>query len=147
MIKTGLRAFAVALALAGATSIASADPIQTRQEMMKSVGAATGTLAKMIKGETPYDPVAAGLAMRLLFTTPSGFVTQFPEGSNSAESEASPKIWEDMAGFEKAAMDMQNAALAAIPTSTQGLDALKGSFGSVASNCKACHENYRVKKN
>lgn len=147
MLKPGLRALAVALALAGATSTASADPIQTRQEMMKSVGTATGTLAKMIKGETPYDPVAAGLAMRLLFTTPSGFVTQFPEGSNSDDSEASPKIWEDMAGFEKAAMDMQEAARAAIPASSQGLDALKGAFASVASNCKACHENYRVKKN
>ncbi len=147
MLKSCARAVAVALPLLAASSIASADPIEIRQNMMKSVGAATGTLGKMVKGEIPYDAALAGLAMRILFTTPAGFVTQFPEGSDSATSEAGPKIWEDRAGFEKVAMDMQNAALAAIPAASENLDALKGAFGSVAQNCRACHETYRVKKN
>lgn len=147
MLKSCLRTVAVLAAFAATTSLANADPIEIRQNMMKSVGAATGTLGKMVKGEIPYDAQLAGMAMRVLFTTPSGFVTQFPEGADSPTSEAGPKIWEDRAGFEKAALDMQTAAMAAIPAASESLDALKASFGSVAQNCRACHETYRVKKN
>ena len=147
MLKSCLRTAAVLVAFAATASLANADPIEIRQNMMKSVGAAPGTLGKMVKGEIPYNPELAGLAMRILFTTPSGFVAQFPDGADSPTSEAGPKIWEDRAGFEKAALDMQNAAMAAIPAAGESLDALKASFGSVAQNCRACHETYRVKKN
>jgi cytochrome c556 len=147
MMKTGIRALALAMPLVMSAAAANADPVAIRQEMMKSIGAATGTLGKMIKGEIDYDPLAASLAMRIIFATPSGFITEFPEGSETAESEAGPKIWEDKAGFDKIAMDMQDAALAAIPAAGKSLDNLKGAFGPVAKNCKACHETYRVKKN
>lgn len=147
MLKSCLRMAAVLVPLVATTSLAAADPIEIRQTMMKSVGAATGVLGKMVKGEMPYDPELAGLAMRILFTTPAGFTTQFPEGADSPTSEAGPKIWEDRAGFEKSALDMQTAAMAAIPAAGESLDALKASFGTVAQNCRACHETYRVKKN
>jgi cytochrome c556 len=157
MLKIGPRARSATLAaftvtaltlpLTAGAGIARADPIEIRQKMMESVGAATGTLGKMVKGEIAYDPALAGMAMRVLFTTPSGFVTMFPEGADSPTSEAGPKIWEDKAGFEKIAIDLQNAALAALPAASESLDGLKGAFGQVASNCKACHETYRVKKN
>ena len=147
MLKPCMRGLAFALPLLMASSLAHADPVETRQNLMKQVGAATGTLGKMLKGETEYDAELAAMSMRVLFTTPSGFITMFPEGSTTGETEAAPKIWEDKAGFDKIAMDMQNAALAALPAAGGGLEQLKGAFGSVAQNCKACHENYRVKKN
>ncbi|MCA1300076.1 c-type cytochrome [Stappia indica] len=148
MLKLCARGLAIALPLALLAGPAAADPIQTRQNIMKSVGAATGTLGKMIKGEIPYDATAADMAMRVLFTAPSGFVHQFPDGTQTGgKTEASPKIWEDRAGFEKIAADMEMAALAAIPAASGGLDQLKGAFGSVARNCKACHEGYRIQKN
>ncbi|SDU21547.1 cytochrome c [Stappia sp. ES.058] len=147
MLKTCMRGLAFAVPLFMASSLAIADPVETRQNMMKSVGAATGTLGKMLKGETDYDAALATMAMRVLFTTPSGFVTQFPEGSETGgDTEAAPKIWEDKAGFEKIAMDLQAAALAALPAAGGGLEQLKGAFGPVAQNCKACHEDYRIKK-
>lgn len=147
MLKTGLRALALALPILVAATAAKADPIEVRQTMMKSIGAATGTLGRMVKGEIPYDAALAGLAMRVLFTTPSGFITQFPDGADSPTSEAAPRIWQDRAGFEKIALDMQNAALAAIPAASESLDGLKASFGPVAATCRSCHEAYRAKKN
>ncbi|WP_186386434.1 MULTISPECIES: cytochrome c [unclassified Stappia] len=147
MFKSCLRMAAILVPLLATTSLAAADPIEIRQTMMKSVGAATGVLGKMVKGEMPYDPELASLAMRVLFVTPAGFITQFPEGADSPTSEAGPKIWEDRAGFEKIALDMQTAAMAAIPAAGESLDALKPAFGAVAQNCRACHEPYRVKKN
>lgn len=148
MLKMCIRGLAVAMPLALAAGPAAADPIDTRQQLMKSVGAATGTLGKMIKGETEYDAALASMAMRVLFAAPAGFVTMFPDGTQTGgDTEAAPAIWEDRAGFEKVATDMQMAAGAAIPVAGESLDALKGAFGSVAQNCKACHEDYRISKN
>ncbi len=139
---------AIALAMIiTASSASAADPVTTRQDIMKSVGAATGTLGKMVKGEIPYDPISAELAVRLLFTAGVAFPTQFPEGSDAGDTEASPKIWENKAEFDKISADFAGAALAAIPASKNGLDSLKGSFGSIAKNCKACHQEFRAKKN
>ncbi|MBA5777583.1 cytochrome c [Stappia sp. F7233] len=148
MFKKALAVFAIGMAAMAGSSFANDDPVATRQNLMKSVGLATGTLGKMVKGELPYDPITAELAMRVIFTSAVGYVDLFPEGSGEgANTEASPKIWEDKAGFDAVALKLEQSALAAIPASKEGLDSLKANFGSVAQNCRACHENYRVKKN
>lgn len=148
MFKKVLVASGAALAVMAGSSLANEDPVATRQNLMESVGLATGTLGKMVKGELPYDPVTAELAMRVIFTSAVGYADLFPEGSGEgANTEASPRIWEDKPGFDAVALKLEQSALAAIPASKEGLDSLKASFGSVAQNCRACHENYRVKKN
>lgn len=148
MIKKALLVFTCGTLLMLGTSLANNDPVSTRQNLMKSVGFATGTLGKMVKGELPYDPVTAELAMRVIYTSAVGYPTLFPEGSgDGANTEAGPKIWQDKAGFEAIALKLEQAALAAGPAAAGGLDSLKASFGSVAENCKACHQDYRVKKN
>ncbi len=123
------------------------DPISLRQHMMKNVGAAMGMAGKMAKGEEAYDPRVAEAAFRVMNNAALGFGGKFPEGAMSEASEASPKIWEDRAGFDAAVAkfiaDTAGAA-AAKPTT---LDDFKPVFGQVAGNCKGCHEAYRVKKN
>lgn len=139
-------ALGTVLAVAVTAAGASEDPIKTRQNLMKSNGASAGAVGKMIKGEMPYDPVTAELALRVIHATAVGLPDLFPEGSDTGETEAAPKIWTDKAGFDKIAAEMETAALEAIPAAKGGLDGLKGAFGEVAKNCKGCHESYRVEK-
>lgn len=127
------------------SAMAVGDPAAERQAVMKNVGAATGVASKMVKGEVEFDAVAAELAMRTLNNAGLAFGFMFPEGSETgAKTEASPKIWEDRAGFDKAV----NKFIA--DTNVSGpiadLDALKAAFGKATENCGSCHKAWRVKK-
>ncbi len=70
----------------------------------------------------------------------------FPEGTDKGDTEASPKIWEDMAGFQAKVDKFKTDAAAALAAAPADLDALKVEFGKVAANCGGCHETFRIKK-
>lgn len=140
-IITGL----IISAMAAATAFAAGDPAVERQAMMKNVGAATGAAAKMVKGEAPFDAVAAELSLRVMNAAANGFGHLFPEGSETgAETEASPAIWSDRAGFDAAVAKFATDTTVAGPIAD--LDAFKAAFGAATANCGACHKAYRVKK-
>lgn len=124
-------------------SYAADDPSADRQNLMKNVGAATGAGAKIAKGEMEFDPVTAQLVFNTLNAAANGLGYMFPDGSETGNNtEASPKIWEDRAGF--------NAAVAKFITDTDikiaDLDGFRAAFGAATQNCGSCHEGYRVKK-
>ena len=136
-------AFGIAIGAAAA----SEDPIATRKTIMKSVGASLKVVVPMVKGEADYDAVKAGLAARVIQNGAIGFPHYFPKGSESGgETEAAPKIWQDMAGFTSRAAGLERDAGAAIEAAAKGADAFRAAFGKLVENCKGCHENYRVKK-
>ncbi len=97
-----------------------------------------------MKGEMDFDPVAAQLTFNTMNAAANGYGYLFPEGSDSGnETEASPKIWEDKAGFD--------AAVAKFIADTKDIkitdmDSFKSAFGAATKNCGACHEAYRIKK-
>ncbi|MEP3276729.1 MAG: cytochrome c [Stappiaceae bacterium] len=128
-------------------AVSQDDPVKARQESMKQVGAATGAMGKMVKGEIDYDAAAAEKAMTQIRDAAEKFADKFPEGSDQGKTEAAPKIWEDKEGFKTATAKLHKDADGAIAAAGTDLDSLKASFGKVASNCKSCHETYRVKKN
>ncbi len=68
----------------------------------------------------------------------------FPAGSDSGDTKASPKIWEDMAGFKAAEDKFEADVAAALAAPAQDLDAFKAQFGAIAANCGACHQTYRL---
>ena len=137
-----------ALGVAGTMASASEDPIATRKAVMKSVGASMKVVVPMVKGEADYDAVKAELAMRVIQNGAIGVIHYFPAGSETGgETEAAPKIWEDMAGFKAKAASLEADAGAAITAAAGGLDAFREAFGKMAGNCKGCHEDYRIKKN
>lgn len=133
-------------ALAFAGSAALADVIADREALMKERGGLVGGLSKVVKGETPFDAAAVLTALTALNENAKKPVDElFPEGSVGGK--ASPKIWEDMAGF-KAAWDKYEAdTAAAVAAAPQDVEALKASFGMVAANCGSCHETYRLADN
>ena len=137
-------AAAVAAGTAG-MAFASDDPTLERQALMKNVGAATGAGAAMAKGEAPFDAARAELVIRTMNAASLGFSYMFPEGSESGNNtEASPKIWSDRAGFN-AAVDKFTADTA-LKGPIADLDAFKAAFGAATANCGSCHKAYRVKK-
>lgn len=136
------------LIASAATAIAAGNPAEERQSMMKNVGAATGAGAKMAKGEVEFNAVAAQLVLRTMNTAALGFGHMFPDGSQTgAETEASPKIWEDRAGFEAAINKFIAATSNDVATSVTDLDSFRAAFGPATENCGACHKAWRVKKN
>lgn len=135
-----------AFALGAGTALA--DPIADREASMKERGKIVGGLSKVVKGEEAFDATAVLEQLKALEANAEKFdvAALFPAGSDQGETEASPKIWEDMAGF-KAAEDKYLADVkAAVAAAPANVDALKESFGKVAANCGACHKVYRLKK-
>lgn len=111
-------ATSIALAMGAVSGIsAQEDVIAERQQTMKDMGAA-------LKAGNPGDiaPLAAKLKML------------FPEGSTSADSEATPLIWEEWDQFV-ALFDKLEAA------SNAG-----ASPRDLGGTCKECHDTYREKK-
>ena len=119
------------------------DPITIRQESMKQVGAASKALGSMVRGRTDYNAETAQQAFTQIRDAVAIFAENFPEGSDSGKTDALPKIWEDMEGFQAASAKFMNEADAAIEPAGESLDSLKSSFEKVAANCKSCHMVYR----
>ncbi|MBZ9724439.1 cytochrome c [Mesorhizobium sp. CO1-1-11] len=134
--------------LALAASAAFADPILDRQALMKERGKIVGGLSKVVKGEEPFDAAAVLTQLQALQANAENFDVEalFPKGTDTGDTTAAPKIWEDMAGF-KATEDKYLADVkAAVAAAPADVDALKTQIGTIGSDCGTCHQGYRVKK-
>ncbi|MBB3965558.1 c-type cytochrome [Rhizobium metallidurans] len=140
---------AVLVAGMGVTTVYAADGTHdARVAMMKKIGGATGALAGVAKGEKPYDAEAVKAALATISETAKAFPDQFKAGTEnaSADSEASPKIWENMDDFKARAAKLGSDAdmlLAQLPADAAGVGAGLKTLGA---SCSGCHQNYRVKK-
>ncbi|HHZ07534.1 MAG TPA: cytochrome c [Rhizobiales bacterium] len=133
-------------AVALVSGAAFADPIADRKALMKERGGLVGQLAPIAKGEKPFDAAAVLAALQGLAANGEKFDVDalFPAGSDSGDTKASPKIWEDMAGFKAAEDKFEADVAAALAAPAQDLDAFKAQFGAIAANCGACHQTYRL---
>lgn len=127
---------------------AYADPIADRKAIMKERGPLIGSLVKMAKGEAAFDGAAALAALQGLQANEDKFDIDalFPAGSDTGDTTASPKIWEDMAAFKAENAKYQAALASAIATPPQDVAALGVQVGAIGAECGACHQVYRVKK-
>jgi cytochrome c556 len=146
-MKFGSAVVAVAVVALGATVLlAQEDPIAARKALMKANGQAAGALAKMVKGEAPFDPAVAKKAFATFEDAAAKMPALFPDNSKiGGETTAAPKIWEDMADFKARFVKFGNDAKAA-DAHVKDLDTLKATFPEFAKNCGGCHELYRIKK-
>ena len=133
--------------LALAAGAAFADPIADRQAVMKERGKIVGGLVKIIKGEQDFDAASVQTALQALEANSHklDIGAMFPAGSDTGgDTTASPKIWEDMAGFkavnDKFVADVKAAAAAP----AQDVDALKAQVGTIGDDCATCHQTYRT---
>ncbi len=142
---------AATLAALAVSSISAAadDPIKARELLMDNNAAAAAVSVGLMKGEIPYNPAVAKAAIQAFAATAGAFGSFFPEGS-TGESAASPKIWEDAAGWQAELADFAEAANAAVAASGKSGPADVAAFTALAQpilgTCKDCHDTYRLKQ-
>lgn len=140
-----------ALALVAAPVFGAEDPIAVRKALMSSNGASAGLAGAMLKGELDYSPVIGKAALVGLAATAKAFGDYFPEGTaDDPRTEASPKIWEDMAGFMAKLEEFESKSAAAVEAAGKegpgDIEAFKAAATPVLGTCKDCHETYRIDK-
>ncbi len=142
------KSLAVFSALFMLTSVASASPVEDRQALMKDVGRSMGVLGPVMKGEKPFEAEAVQAALEQLKAdaVKMDADAMFPKGSESGDTAAAPKIWEDEAGFKAEIEKFRTASAAAADAKPQDVDALRVAMKDVGASCGTCHQAYRVKK-
>ncbi|MDR3495064.1 MAG: cytochrome c [Ancalomicrobiaceae bacterium] len=130
------------------TAFSADDPIKLRQETMKAIGGAVGSLVKMVKGETPFDAAAAQQALGTVATKAKGIdiASYFPAGSDKGKTEAKATIWSDPDGFKAALAKLQTVSAEQAKTAPQSVDDIKKALAAVGPACSNCHDTYREKK-
>lgn len=140
-------AAAIVTGLGLTAAIAADEPQVVRQEMMKKVGGAMGAIGAIVKGEKPFDAEVVKASLTTMAEAGKDFPNHFPAGSEvGMDSEASPKIWENMDDFKAKAAELTKVAeaqLAAMPTDQASTGAVMKTVGAT---CSSCHETYRLKK-
>ena len=128
--------------------LAQQDQVKQTQTVMKGNGKNAGALAAMVKGEKPYDQATVDAAMAQFEDTIKKFPTLFPDSIKGMKPEgdyyASPKVWEDKAGFDEHIASFSKAVSDA-NGKIKDLDTLKAMLPVIGKQCGGCHETYRVK--
>ena len=132
--------------IAATGAIAQNSPIKKRQQLMKQNGDAAGLIAAMFKGEKPYDAAAAASAVKSIGDSTDEFITLFPEGSTSKDSDAKPEIWKNKADFDGWAAQVKEDSAKAVTAAAGGMAKFGPAFAEVGKSCIGCHDKYRSQK-
>lgn len=128
---------------------AQQDLVTQRQALMKGNGKNLGAvLSAMAKGDKPYDQAAVTAALNQLDETakklPALYVDSTKGLKTDSDYSASPKVFEDKAGFA-AKIDSFDKAVTAAKASVKDLDTLKAAVPTIGRECSGCHETFRLK--
>jgi cytochrome c556 len=139
---------AATLLLGVGAVVAQQDIVKQTQTVMKGNGKNAGALAAIVKGEKPYDQATVDTAMAQFEDTAKKLPTLFPVSTKGLKPEgdysASPKIWEDKAGFDAKIASFAKVVSEAKPK-IKDIDTLKANFPAIGKECGACHETFRLK--
>jgi len=135
--------------LIGVGAVMAQDAVKDAQAVMKANGKNAGALAGMVKGEKPYDQAAVDAAFAQFTDTAKKLPTLFPASMKGMKLEgdydASPKVWDDKAGFDEHIASFAKAVGDA-KGKIKDADTLKAQLGLIGKQCGGCHETFRVKK-
>jgi cytochrome c556 len=132
------------LAMTASAQAQGTDPEARRIEMMRALDKSGKALQAAARGEATIE-VAKGKQwakdVAVQFKDIAGL---FPPGTNtSADTRASPKIWEEKAAFDKLMTDLIAKASAAEGLITDETS-FKQQVAAVDDGCNACHRVYRT---
>lgn len=132
-------------AATGSAYAAGPDPIETRQAGQDLLSADFAGIRAVVaaKGDVKTLENPAKAMARWIKQFPS----QFPPGSDKGhDTKALPAIWTDSAGFEKAALDLADAATKLAELAKAGdTDAVAAQVKVVGDACSACHKTFRAR--
>lgn len=145
LIRTGLAIAVTTLSISAGW--AQSDVITQRKELMRTQGRTVGALSRMARGQDPFDQAKANEALDTLANTTSRTPTLFPINSKpttkTGDYDASPKIWDNKADFDKRAADLNQIVTATKANLTA--DSLKDAVPKMGAACGGCHDAYRVR--
>ena len=154
MYRIGLTGFSAAALVAGVLlsgfgAVAQEDVVSKRSEAMKAAGKNMfGTLGQMSRDRKPYEQAEVDAALTELEKIGGNIGALYPESSKGVAGKgdysASPKVWDDKAGFEARIADF-NKAVTDQKGKITSLDQLKAAFPAMSRTCSGCHETFRLK--
>jgi len=127
--------------------------VKERQELMKSIGGNTKTIADFLKeskGTAGEAQAAAAKISELAKSIPAAFETEasLSEMDAVGKNRGKPEIWLSWDNFVGRAKSLEDKS-AALASAFQGGDsnAIQTAFGDMGKNgCGACHEDFRGPK-
>lgn len=134
----------IAILLCATAALAHSDvkspQVLARMHGMEAIAEATKTVGLMVKGETPFDIVAARAALAQIARHAADIPAQFRDRADDPKSEARETIWTNWDHFVAEA-----EALAAIAVSAEvrEKDHLRAIVEQISATCRSCHSAYR----
>ena len=114
------------------------------KERMDKFKMSKSLMKKINKGLQNDDLVIIEKSAQTLLDWSKEMSNYFPEGSDTAPSEASSDIWLDPEGFKVAIKNFDLASLELITQSkNKDFDMTVNSFRNLAKTCKGCHQKFR----
>jgi cytochrome c556 len=148
-MTTGLVLAAMALSAATAPLLGQApqDIVAVRQESMKARASAALTLARMLRGDVPWNAQAAQQAAERINAEARKTSQVFPAGTGPdlvPQTKALPAIWQDRADFDSAARTLVQASQRLAELAQANDEAgFRTQFQLTGQSCTACHEKFR----
>lgn len=137
------------LLLAGTSSVALAEPgddIKYRKSVMKAIGGHMGAIAAIMQGKAGHAKHLRSHAIGLNAASKSVRDT-FQAGSADGETRALAAVWDKPAEFKQVVSKFETAAdgfLKAVDTGDQSK--IGAAMKELGGSCKACHDDFREKK-
>lgn len=149
------RTFILAATLLVAGPVAALDAEQagkaaeTRQAVLKVVGWNIAPMGAMARELVPWDnDLVLRNAQRIAWMTsmiPDAFRADTRD--HELQTEALPVIWENFARFEELAGNARRSAERVVEIAGTGDQAAaRRAIGALVDDCRACHDDFRVKK-
>jgi cytochrome c556 len=136
--------------LLGVGAVMAQQDIAVKQDnLMRRQGKSMyGVIAKMVKGDIPYNQAAVDAAITDLEATvptiPTVFATNPKEDVVDATYGSSQKIWQNKADFDSKIPPVAKA-IADVKGKIKNVASLKVAYDSIQAKCTDCHETYRLK--
>jgi len=125
--------------------IAQADPIATRQSLMKENNNNAIAIVRMMRGLAPFDAAKVDAAFAQWADTAQKLPSLFPDTSKTGQkTRASSKIWLTKTDFDARAAAFGKAVAENRNKAKTSLNGLRAAIPAVANACDACHKDYRL---
>jgi cytochrome c556 len=127
------------------------DIIKYRKNVMKSIGAQTGALVAILKGEVEATDSLAAHAKAFSASANAVLITgafkQNTDGQGSEKTTATAKIWSDWDNFAATAKKLEAAALEISNAAAEGKLTSFDQLKPALAQCGTCHKDagYRTK--
>jgi cytochrome c556 len=133
---------AATLAIGVGAAVAQGDAITQRKDAMKSVGAATGPIGPMLRGEAPFDLARVQASLDTYIRVAKAAPAMFPAGSDAGDTRTLPAAFAEKDKFNGLFASWDAAATAAKAAITSEAT-FKTEMPKVLASCGACHQPYR----